>query len=178
MLRSTPLLSLVSGSALLVLGHPCIFIENVDKTSICFRSFELYLRQCGEYCLQVIEIVFRQWVRQPYHHYDHTQYKSTRTSSATRNLNGQYYHYRLPASQLHSFVPVSLTAFTCKITSLSHLHHISSLSLQNPFHPNFPQSQKDTLQRVQAQVRIPEHQRITPILFICYRIPRHVRPSA
>ncbi|KIM53972.1 hypothetical protein SCLCIDRAFT_31448 [Scleroderma citrinum Foug A] len=46
----------------------------------------------------------------PYHHYDHTQHKSTPTSVATGSHNTQYYCYRLPASQLHSFVPQSLSS--------------------------------------------------------------------
>lgn len=33
--------------ALFGLNYPCIFIENVDKTSICICPFELYLRQCA-----------------------------------------------------------------------------------------------------------------------------------
>ncbi|KAL4066253.1 hypothetical protein V8B97DRAFT_1981512 [Scleroderma yunnanense] len=46
----------------------------------------------------------------PYHHYDRTQHKTTPACPATRSSNSQYYYYRLPASQLHSFIPVSLVS--------------------------------------------------------------------
>lgn len=49
--------------------------------------------------------------------------------------------------------------------------------LQIPFHPSCLPIQKDTLQRVLAQIHAPEPQRITPTRFICHLLLRPAQPS-